>query len=57
MPAKPLQIAAAQLKFRRTLPENAEIIRGLIAKANGDPSSKSSSKIQVEYLTALICYL
>src|SRR6266550_5972484 len=33
MPAKLLQIAAAQLKFRRTLPENVEIIRRLIAKA------------------------
>jgi len=33
MPAKVLQIAAAQLKFRRTLPENVEIIRRLIAKA------------------------
>ena len=33
MPAKLLQIAAAQLKFRRTFPENVEIIRRLIAKA------------------------
>ena len=33
MPAKVLQITAAQLKFRRTLPENVEIIRRLIAKA------------------------
>ena len=33
MPAKLLQIAAAQLKLRRTLPENVEIIRRLIAKA------------------------
>ncbi len=33
MAAKVLQIAAAQLKFRRTLPENVEIIRRLIAKA------------------------
>ena len=33
MPAKVLQIAAAQLKFRRTLPENVELIRRLIAEA------------------------
>ena len=33
MPAKLLQIAAAQLKFRRTLPENVELIRRLIAEA------------------------
>jgi predicted amidohydrolase len=33
MPAKILRIAAAQLKFRRTLPENVELIRRLIAEA------------------------
>jgi len=33
MPAKVLQIAAAQLKFRRTLPENVELIRRLLAEA------------------------
>lgn len=33
MPAKFLQVAAAQLKFRRTLPENVELIRRLIAEA------------------------
>jgi len=33
MPAKVLQIAAAQLKFRRTLPENVDLIRRLIAEA------------------------
>ena len=33
MSAKILQIAAAQLKFRRTLPENVELIRRLIAQA------------------------
>jgi len=33
MPAKVLQIAAAQVKFRRTLPENVELIRRLIAQA------------------------
>jgi predicted amidohydrolase len=33
MPAKVLQIAAAQLKFRRTLPENVELIRRFIAEA------------------------
>ena len=33
MPAKVLQIAAAQLKFRRTLPENVELIRRFLAKA------------------------
>src|SRR5207249_4805454 len=33
MSAKILQIATAQLKFRRTLPENVELIRRLIAQA------------------------
>jgi predicted amidohydrolase len=33
MPAEVLQIAAAQLKFRRTLPENVELIRRFIAEA------------------------
>ena len=33
MPAKALRIAAAQLKFRRTLPENVELIRRFIAEA------------------------
>lgn len=33
MPAKVLQIAAAQLKFRRTLPENVELISRFIADA------------------------
>lgn len=33
MPAKVLQIAAAQLKFRRTLPENVELIRQFVARA------------------------
>jgi predicted amidohydrolase len=33
MPAKVLQIAAAQVKFRRTLGENVEIIRRFIAEA------------------------
>jgi predicted amidohydrolase len=33
MPKRILQIAAAQLKFRRTLPENVEVIRRLIAEA------------------------
>jgi len=33
MPAKVLQIAAAQLKFRRTLPENVELIGRFIAQA------------------------
>ena len=33
MPAKVLQIAAAQLKFRRTLPENVELIVRFIAEA------------------------
>ena len=35
MAAKTLQIAAAQLKFRRTLQENVEVIRRFIAKAAG----------------------
>ena len=33
MPAKVLQIAAAQLKFRRTVPENVELICRFIAQA------------------------
>src|SRR5258708_3264595 len=33
MPAKVLQIAAAQFKFRRTVPENVELIRRIIAEA------------------------
>src|ERR1700683_4996537 len=33
MPAKVLQIAAAQLKFRRTLTENVELIGRFISKA------------------------
>jgi predicted amidohydrolase len=33
MPAKVLQIAAAQLKFRRTLAENVELVRHFIARA------------------------
>jgi omega-amidase len=33
MPARVLQIAAAQLKFRRTLPENVDVICRLIAEA------------------------
>jgi predicted amidohydrolase len=33
MPAKVLQIAAAQVKFRRTLSENVELIRQFVAKA------------------------
>jgi len=33
MPSKILQVAAAQLKFCRTLPENVELIRRLIAEA------------------------
>jgi predicted amidohydrolase len=33
MPAKVLQIAAAQLKFRRTLSENVELIRQFVARA------------------------
>jgi N-carbamoylputrescine amidase len=33
MSAKPLKIAAAQLKFRKTIAENVEIIRGFIAAA------------------------
>lgn len=32
MPAKVLQMAAAQMKFRRTLPENVELIRRFIAE-------------------------
>jgi N-carbamoylputrescine amidase len=33
MPAKVLRIAAAQLKFRRTVPENVELIRRFISEA------------------------
>jgi len=36
MAAKVLRIAAAQLKFRQTLPENVELIRGFVSEAAGE---------------------
>lgn len=44
MPAKILHVAAAQLKFRRTLPENVELIRRYIADAS-DASGAGSDVV------------